>query len=200
MSYATDHISIALKRAREAKGLSQRALGDLAGVPQSHISKIESGGVDLRVSSLVELARVLDLELALVPRKSVPAVSAIVRSTDTPGRLGEYTAAARKELKRLEGNLVKVLHKYPAKPELAQFQRVIRDLNNIRFAVIDLDKLRDANRAVDMFIDTEDESAFHRTLLEFKNIRNAAAHSAGSFPMNTKMRPAYSLEEDGDGD
>ena len=81
MRYATDHIATTLRNAREAKGLSQRALGRLAGVPQSHISKIESGAVDLRVSSLVELARVLDIELALVPRKSLPAVSAIVRST-----------------------------------------------------------------------------------------------------------------------
>ncbi|WP_245834692.1 helix-turn-helix domain-containing protein [Vibrio salilacus] len=28
-------------------------------MPQSHISKIESGGVDLRISSLIALARVL---------------------------------------------------------------------------------------------------------------------------------------------
>ena len=34
------------KAAREASGLSQRALSDLVGVPQSHISKIEKGGVD----------------------------------------------------------------------------------------------------------------------------------------------------------
>lgn len=81
MNYAIDYIAKTLKKAREAKGLSQRALSDLAGVPQSHISKIESGGVDLRASSLVELARVLDLELTLVPRKSVSAVNSIVRST-----------------------------------------------------------------------------------------------------------------------
>ncbi|MEX0824170.1 MAG: helix-turn-helix transcriptional regulator, partial [Woeseia sp.] len=66
---------------RLAKGLSQRALSQLAGIPQSHISKIERGGVDLRVSSLVGLARVLDLELALVPRKSLSAVNAIVQSS-----------------------------------------------------------------------------------------------------------------------
>jgi transcriptional regulator with XRE-family HTH domain len=64
MNYTTDHIATTLKNARKAKGLSQRALSELVRAPQSHISKIESGGVDLRVSSLVELARVLDLELA----------------------------------------------------------------------------------------------------------------------------------------
>lgn len=82
MNYSTEHISEALKTARKRKGLSQRALGKLAGVPQSHISKIESGAVDLRLSSLIELARVLDLELTLVPRKASAAVSAVIRSTE----------------------------------------------------------------------------------------------------------------------
>ena len=79
MPYATEYIALTLKNARQARGLSQRALGAKAGIPQSHISKIENGTVDLRVSSLVELARVLGLELVLVPRKVVPAVDAIVR-------------------------------------------------------------------------------------------------------------------------
>ena len=81
MSYATEHIAGALKAARESKGLSQRQLSAKSGVPQGHISKIENGAVDLRVSSLVALARVLDLELTLVPRRMVPAVESIVRSS-----------------------------------------------------------------------------------------------------------------------
>ena len=81
MSHPNDYIATTLKSARKAKGLSQRALGRLADVPQGHISKIENGAVDLRVSSLVELARVLDLELTLVPRHRLPAVNSIVEST-----------------------------------------------------------------------------------------------------------------------
>ena len=81
MKYATEHIALALRKAREAKGLSQRELGRKAGMPQGHISKIENGTVDLRLSSLVALARALDLELALVPRKVLPAVKSLVRSS-----------------------------------------------------------------------------------------------------------------------
>ena len=66
MSYATEYIARTLEVARERKDLSQRALGKLAGVPQRHISKIENGAVDLPLSTLVELVRILDLELALV--------------------------------------------------------------------------------------------------------------------------------------
>lgn len=36
-------ISVQLRRHREAKGLSQQALGDLAGVRQATISELESG-------------------------------------------------------------------------------------------------------------------------------------------------------------
>jgi len=81
MNYAIEQIAEALRSAREARGLSQRALSAKSGVPQGHISKIENGTVNLRLSSLVELARVLELELALVPRKSLPAIHAIVRRT-----------------------------------------------------------------------------------------------------------------------
>ncbi|KMT63908.1 helix-turn-helix domain-containing protein [Catenovulum maritimum] len=81
MSYATELIIGKLREARERKGFSQRELSARSGVPQSHISKIESGGVDLRVSSLIVLARVLDLELFVAPRKSVPAINSIIRSS-----------------------------------------------------------------------------------------------------------------------
>jgi len=75
----TSGLANALKRARVGKGLSQRELGARIAVPQSHISKIESGGVDLQASSLIEFARALDLEVMLVPRSLVPAVEALSR-------------------------------------------------------------------------------------------------------------------------
>ena len=81
MKYATEHIALALRKAREAKGLSQRELGRKADMPQGHISKIENGTVDLRLSSLVALARALDMELALVPRKVLSPVKSLVRSS-----------------------------------------------------------------------------------------------------------------------
>jgi transcriptional regulator with XRE-family HTH domain len=81
MPYLNDQILKNLKRARKAKGISQRELSAKSGVPQSHISKIENGAVDLRVSSLIALARTLDLELEIVPRNTLPAVQSIVRKS-----------------------------------------------------------------------------------------------------------------------
>lgn len=85
MAYSTEQMARELKEARERKGLSQRALSQLAGVPQSHISRIEGGAVDLRLSSLVEIARALDLEVMLVPRRNMAAVRSITRSAGSAG-------------------------------------------------------------------------------------------------------------------
>ena len=74
-----ESISQQLKQARLQKGLSQKSLAQMAGLPQSHLSKIESGQIDLKTSTLTELARVLDLELMLVPRILVQTVETLQR-------------------------------------------------------------------------------------------------------------------------
>ncbi len=70
-----------LKNARKALRISQVELGERIGLPQSHISKIESGKSDIQLSNLVQIARALDFELQLVPKKAIPAVQSIIRST-----------------------------------------------------------------------------------------------------------------------
>jgi len=79
MNYLIEHIGALLKQARLKKKLSQRALSEKVGVPQSHISKIENRQVDLQTSSLIEFSRALDLELMLVPRELVPTFHALMR-------------------------------------------------------------------------------------------------------------------------
>lgn len=46
-------------------------------MPQAQISRIESGAIDLKASTLIELARALDLEVMLVSRRQVPAVKGL---------------------------------------------------------------------------------------------------------------------------
>lgn len=77
--YETEYLAAELKAARKRKDLSQRELAARSGVPQSHISKIESGVVDIRLSSLVALARILEMELVLVPRKAASAVKSVIQ-------------------------------------------------------------------------------------------------------------------------
>lgn len=66
-------IAHAIRTTRAAARISQRELGRRAGLTQAQISRFESGRVNLRLSSLVELARGIGLEVMLVPREGVPA-------------------------------------------------------------------------------------------------------------------------------
>lgn len=83
-----EEIAKKLQAARKAKELTQAELGAKMGLPQSHISQIESGRVDLRFSSLLEMARLLDLEPMLIPRALTPAV----RSITSNGNQGQEPA------------------------------------------------------------------------------------------------------------
>ena len=71
-------IASIISRQRVAKNLTQSNLGELLGLPQSHVSRLERGQVDLRTSSLLDLARALDMEVMLVPRRLVPAVRSLI--------------------------------------------------------------------------------------------------------------------------
>jgi transcriptional regulator with XRE-family HTH domain len=69
----------ALKEAREKRGWSQRELGSRLGLPQMHISGIESGKIVPRYDTLLELVRILDRDLLMVPRALIPVVQSLVR-------------------------------------------------------------------------------------------------------------------------
>jgi len=194
MSEFIKEVARTLKAAREAKGLSQRGLAARADLPQSHISKIENGGVDLRVSSLVELARALDLELALVPRISVPAVKSIVRKTSTVRT--DAAQSANKSLARLQKTLNQARAEQPQHKEIAQIQRYVRELQQFkpRFDKSTLDQINSFARAVEQHKAQADD--FRKTLDLIASLRNSVVHD---IPQVERPRPAYSLEEDNDG-
>lgn len=70
--------------ARKARGWSQAELGRHVGLPQVHISGIETGKVAPRFNTLLDLVRVLDYDLLLVPRTLVPAVQSLIRDQRHP--------------------------------------------------------------------------------------------------------------------
>ncbi len=76
---AFSDVASMLRAARVAKGWSQRELSGRAGLPQAQISKIENADVDPQISTLMELARSLDLDLQFVPRVALTAVEATVK-------------------------------------------------------------------------------------------------------------------------
>jgi len=194
MKYALEHIATALKTARETQGLSQRALSELTGVPQSHISKIETGNVDLRVSSLIELARVLGLELVLVPRKSVPAVNSIIRSTT--GAVRTADPDYRAEFERLRRAIAALRRTDPASSELAQLQREVRDLQHMKVSSAHLEDLREITSSLQNIQEGQLPENLRPILSQVQQLRNSVAHDLESMPPVEKVRPAYSLEDE----
>jgi len=72
----------ALKGVRLEQRLKQSELGSKLGLPQSHISKIEQGSTDPRLSTVTDMARLLDQELVLIPRTMLPAIRALIKGDD----------------------------------------------------------------------------------------------------------------------
>ena len=69
----------ALRAARKKRGWSQRELARHLGTAQRHVSGIESGKIVPRYDTLLEIVRMLDRDLIMVPRTLVPVVQSLVR-------------------------------------------------------------------------------------------------------------------------
>jgi transcriptional regulator with XRE-family HTH domain len=210
-----------LRKARAEKRLTQRDLSAKIRVPQSHISKIESGKVDLQASSLIELARALDLEVMLVPRNLVPAVVALNHPSPStaenrvPGSVDAQTfdalEKARKEATRLS-------RKLGAPAEFTRFISAARDLERSRFMQPQSDQIQNAlaqlkipydvlkleaaakkKPAHGLLASDQVRQALERYAFvgdQIRNIRNVLAH--GAPPGAVKSIPAYRLSEGDD--
>ena len=197
MKYAITDITEKLKAAREAKGLSQRKLSQLSGVPQAHISKIESGHVDLRISSLIELSRALGLELTLVPRNTLPAVNTIARGiVRGPRNFKASTSAVQKELKRIENTVTSLVRENPTNKQLAQFQSQARELQRLHVPDSYLETIRETGKTLrSIQKHTESLEMVGKILSEFQRLRNSLVHEFAKSTQFEVVRPAYSLDE-----
>lgn len=79
----------ALRDAREERGWTQRELASRVGLTQTHISGIESGKIVPRYDTLLELVRILDHDLLMVPRALVPVVQSLIRDHMRPDQNGD---------------------------------------------------------------------------------------------------------------
>ncbi len=194
--YSLEHIANALKEARNTKGWSQRELSARSRIAQPQISRFENGDVDMQLSSLIELARALDLDLQLVPRSAVQAVAAVMKE-----REGEAEEAAlRKTLKRLiqvvstfeqtHPHLTSILHLKDAALEVEEMAYILvpKAANQVIGGV--------AQRLEDLATTQKRSPArFSRDIKaatqELRTLRNIAVHGQG-----LKQLPAYSLDEE----
>lgn len=198
MSTAIHEIAASVKAARKAKALTQQELGQRVGLPQSHISKIEKGGVDLQLSSLVEIARALELEVKLVPRKALPAVEGAVRAHGTTVETSRALATLADQAQLAEN----IKASFPDLTQLKAFQAAIRDIPRIQFDNATLKALQQAigpaRELQNLFQSQGGAAALAKQLEEatsaIRHFRNTQAHT--ELIDAPRQLPAYRLEED----
>ena len=71
-------LATSLAHTRKAQQLTQAELAESAGLSRMTVQRLESGGLDPRLSTLHELARVLGLELVAVPTALRASVQALI--------------------------------------------------------------------------------------------------------------------------
>lgn len=68
-----------LKAARKDLRLTQEQVADMAGISRPRYREIEVGSAAARVTTLINIARALGLELMLIPKAIAPAVDALLK-------------------------------------------------------------------------------------------------------------------------
>lgn len=199
MSAGIEEIATSIREARIAKALTQKELGQRVGLPQSHISKIEKGAVDLKLSSLVEIARALELEIMLVPRKALPAVEGTVRAYGTTIETSRALSLLNEQAQIAE----RIKASFPDLSQVEGFQHAIRSIPALQFDAARLKALDEAlqpAKRLKAIIEGQGGAAALAKRLEeatsaLRHFRNKQAHNAPLIEA-ARQRPAYRLEED----
>lgn len=193
--YGLESLTEAVRQARLAKGWSQRELSARAHLTQAQISRIESGEVDLQVSTLLELARSLDLDLRLVPRSAITAVEAAVRSA---GERSEERSA-RNLLANLRCLAEEARASAPGREDIASLASSLQDLEPLArhlrgtFMNAELERLRINLEGFLNCPPAERPShakAYRDAAAWLKNLRSTLMHTPHA------ERPAYSLDDE----
>lgn len=185
----------AIRQARLAKGWSQRHLSAQSHLTQAQISRIENGEVDVQVSTLLELARSLDLDLRLVPRSAITAVDAAVRSA---GERSEERSA-RTLIATLRRLAEAAQASAPDRADIASIADSLQDLEplapNIRGSVLtaDLEALRinlEGFLSLPPMERPRQAKTYRDAAARLKALRNTLMHAPSA------ERPAYSLDDE----
>ena len=77
---------IELRKVRKASRMSQREMEKRTGIHQARLSRIENGQVDPKLAEAIEMARAVERDLVMVPRRALLAVLGVIRDFEGDGR------------------------------------------------------------------------------------------------------------------
>jgi transcriptional regulator with XRE-family HTH domain len=184
-----------VRQARQAKGWSQRELSARTHMPQAQISRIENADVDPQVSTLIELARTLELELQLIPKSALTAVEATVRSTEARSderasqnlmsellRAAEQAHAMAPDREDIASLLSSLRDLQPLTPAL-RARALIGDLKSVQILLHGFLTYPPAERP-------SHAQPIRDAAQKLKDLRNMLVHAPAG------ERPAYSLDDE----
>ncbi len=191
MSYLSEELIGEAQNQRIKAGLSQRALAARSGLTQAHISQIETGRLEPGLSSFIQMARALDLEVVLVPKKLLPAVQGVLRqSSPAEAFLNQDQAALLARAERIVAKQRKLSGSSAALDRIAEYLRFFK---LVRLAGTDLTLLSDVIGTLrDHQISAGPASTLDDMAGVLQGLRNRIVHPV------EPPRPAYALDEDDD--
>jgi transcriptional regulator with XRE-family HTH domain len=187
MPYQSEELIREVQGQRIKGALSQRALAARSGLTQAHISQIETGRLEPGLSSFIEMARALDLEIVLVPKKLLPAVQGVLRpsadgsSSPDDGQSALFTKGERfiARQKKLEGRSV----------SLDRIEEYLRFLKQVRLRKDDLAVVTEAIKMLGQ-LEENPRAQLGDVAGMLRTLRNRVAHPVEA------PRPAYALDEE----
>ena len=190
MRYEIDQYSRILRDARKRMGLSQRELAQRIGITQGHVSKIERGEVDMQLTTLLDSARALGLELMLLPRSDVRFAEALLKSSRTSESEGsdQWSQHMARKIRRVRERFVEG---QIGEQEGRQVTQTLADL----WAVVSLVP-HDSRPEVEQLVDALSEKRLYpervtRIVQSLRRIRADIVHREPA-----EVRPAYRLHEE----
>ena len=189
--YKAEEITKILREARAYAGLSQRALSAKAGLAQSHVSEIENGSKDPGLSKLIDMARALDLELVLVPRKMLPAVQGLIGPNEAARHSPAY---ALHELDKATRHIKKQQALHGPNAFLDRVAEALQFLRHLPVKPEDIEGIKQGNETLRrLHANPQGADMIKSIASEWLALRNRLAHGPQEEP-----RPAYALDENDD--
>jgi len=194
MAYKTEHITQQIRAAREARHMSQRELSARSGLTQSHISQIERGTMEPGIASLVDVARALDLEIVLAPKKLMPAIGNILDSASAMS--DTLTSEQRTLVGRIDRWLAEGRDRFAITSDADSLKDSLALLRHLPLSADELEKFRDLAMILQRW---QSEPPPAKQVSEFaraiRSLRNAAVHRDRD---DAVPRSAYALDEEDD--
>jgi transcriptional regulator with XRE-family HTH domain len=194
MGYKSEDLIREIRDRRTDAGISQRALAKRSGLTQAHISQIETGTLEPGLSSFIDVARALDLEIMLVPKKFLPAVQGILRQASTEQSTPQEGEAALREIARGERLVIKQKLLYGSSADLDRIADALRFLRHAPLRKPDLQIVTGAiNKLRRYQASPQSKDIVAAIATELQQLRNRLVHSPSEAP-----RPAYAIDDEDD--